>query len=329
MSDENKKDLTEQVEDSKISFSELAAKNQKKSAMDRITTIVLLLICVALAIYFIFGSVGSRQHALPPSAAESSSINVQVSSAELGRFESYTRLNGEIGSYNSAVSILPDTSGTVTSILVKRGSTVKKGDVIAYIDPSRPGQSYQENPVTSPIDGEITSVPVSVGETVSASTAIAVVSGEKSLYIETSLPERYVGNMSVGMPALVHSVAFPDKTFNADVSYISPSIDTSTRTAAVELELTGDSSGLMEGMYVSVDLVTEAHDNVVMIPSSAVSQFGGETVVYVAEDGKASMRQIVTGSDNGTMVIAESGIEAGDLLITAGTVADGSAINVL
>ena len=46
--DKEKKDLTEQVEDSKISFEDLAKISRKSSAFDRVTTIILLVILILL-----------------------------------------------------------------------------------------------------------------------------------------------------------------------------------------------------------------------------------------------------------------------------------------
>ncbi len=329
--DENSKpDLTEQVVDPKISFEELAAKKAKPSRLDSIVTVVLLVICIALALYFIFGHVQGREHAVAPAeGAGASIINVQTTAVQTGRFERYTRLNGEIGSNNSDIGIVPDTSGKITSILVSRGTEVKKGDVIAYLDPSRPGQVYNESPVVSPVDGVITSVPVSVGESVTASTPVATISGEKTLYIESDLPERYIGSIETGMEAVFSSVAYPGRTFHAVISYISPNIDSATRTAHIELRITDDSSILKKGMYVTLDLVTEAEDDVMMVPLSAVYDYEGGKIVYVADEGKARMQSVETGSDNGEMVIILSGLEADDEVITAGAVNDGSSISII
>ncbi len=326
--DKEKKDLTEQVEDSKISFEDLAKISRKSSAFDRVTTIILLVICVALAAYVIFGSVGSREVATVEETADSR-INVRAEQVYPETFRNFTRLNGEIGSNNSDIAIVPDTSGNVASILVKRGDMVKAGDVIAYIDPSRPGQSFKENPVTSPVDGMITSIPVSIGEQVSAASSIATVSGDKTLYIEASLPERYIGTTEVGMSADFTSVAYPGEVFNAELSFISPSVRTTNRTSDIELTITSGSEKLREGMYVTIDLVTEEQENVIAIPSSAITEALDGNIVYVVENGNASARTVTTGSRNDSDTVITSGLNAGDVVITAGTVADGSAVNVL
>ena len=328
MSDDKKKDLTEQVEDSKISFEDLAKLSHKSSAFDKITTIILLAICVALAAYVIFGSVGTREITVEEETVENR-INVRAEAVNPGTFVSYTRLNGEIGSNNSDVAIVPDTAGNIVSILVSRGDAVKAGDVIAYIDPSRPGMSYKENPVTSPVDGIITSIPVSIGEQVSAATAVATVSGDKTLYIEASLPERYIGTAEVGMAADFTSVAYPGETFTAELSYIAPYVQTANRTSDIELEITSGAEKLREGMFVTIDLVTEEIPDVITVPSSAITETLNGDIVYVVENGNAAARAVTTGSSNGSETVITSGLSAGDVVITAGTVADGSAVNVL
>lgn len=327
--DKEKKDLTEQVEDSKISFEDLAKISHKSSAFDRITTIILLLICVALAAYVIFGSVGTREVAAAEEVIDNR-INVRAEAVAPDTFRNYTRLNGEIGSDTRDVAIVPDTAGNVVSILVSRGDEVKAGDVIAYIDPSRPGQSFKENPVTSPVDGIITSIPVSIGEQVSSASSIATVSGDnKTLYIEASLPERYIGTAEVGMAADFTSVAYPGETFTAELSYIAPYVKTTNRTSDIELQITSGSEKLKEGMYVTVDLVTEEIQNAISIPSSAVTETIDGSIVYVVENGTASLRNVTTGSRNESETVITSGLSAGDVVITAGTVADGSSVNVL
>lgn len=326
--DDNNVDKTEQVEDAKISFKELASKTQKPSVFDRVTTIILLAICIAMAAYVIFGSVGTRQVAVEEQAVDTR-INVRAEAVEPGTFRNYTRLNGGIGSDNSDVAIVPDTAGNIVSMLVKRGDMVKAGDVIAYIDPSRPGQNFKENPVESPVDGMITSIPVSLGQQVSSATTIATISGDKTLYIEASLPERYIGTAAVGMAADFTSVAYPGETFTAELSFISPNVKTTNRTADIELAITSGAEKLREGMYVTIDLVTEEQHDVIAIPSSAITETLDGNIVYVVEDGRASVRNVTVGSRNDSETVITSGLQPGDVVITAGTVADGSAVNVL
>ena len=82
-------------------------------------------------------------------------------------------------------------------------------------------------------------------------------------------------------------------------------------------------------MYVTIDLVTEEQTDVITVPVSAITETLDGNIVYVVEDGRASSRTVTVGSRNESEAVIVSGLEAGDVVITAGTVAEGSSVNVL
>ena len=93
-------------------------------------------------------------------------------------------------------------------------------------------------------------------------------------------------------------------------------------------ELRGEEK-LREGMYVTIDIVTEEQTDVITVPVSAITETLDGNIVYVVEDGRASSRTVAVGSRNESEAVIVSGLEAGDVVITAGTVAEGSSVNVL
>lgn len=303
---------------------------EKKNVFDRIVTIILLLVCVALAIGIYMKS--GQEQEIPRMAAtvqEQTSVNVSAVAAEIGTFINTTKTNGEITSEDSDIGIYPDASGKIVEILVKKGDMVKQGDVIAYVDPSKPGSQYQKSPVVSTTEGVVKEVSATVGETVGTTTQIATVIGNKTLIVSTKIAERNLGTIRTGLDGTVTVVAYPDRTYPVEISYIAPSLDQATRTVEVELSFTGDTSGLMEGMYASAEITTEQLEGVLMVPSDAISTYAGENVVYVAKDGVAARQAIETGDSNNHWTVVSSGLEEGDMVITAGNVSDGTAINVV
>ena len=106
-----------------------------------------------------------------------------------------------------------------------------------------------------------------------------------------------------------------------------PSISTSSRTADIKLDIDGDTDGLKTGMYVKLYLETERIEDALMVPSAALGEYIGDDVVYAAVDGKAVRKIVTPGSDNGTEAVILEGLEPGELVITAGNITDGTAIN--
>ncbi len=74
-----------------------------------------------------------------------------------GTLSDYLSLNGDIDTKVKA-DIFPDAAGKITSLRVKLGTYVKKGQVIATLDPSRPGSVYLNSPVRAPISGYILNI---------------------------------------------------------------------------------------------------------------------------------------------------------------------------
>ncbi len=304
---------------------------KKSSGFDKTITIILVLICAALAgatIYQMFSSDNSVERATAV-ASEVTSVNVSATAVAKGEFIQTTRFQGEVTTDDANISVLPETAGTLNSVQVSRGDTVSAGDVIAYVDPSRPGSQYELSPVTAKVSGVVLSIDSTVGSTVSTTTPIITVMPEKTLYVVTEIPERYIATLELGLAGSVSSVAYSDRQYPVAISYMTPIVDSTSRTVDVNLAFTGETDGILEGMYVSIDLVTERITDALIVPSTAISSYGGSSVVYVVKDGTAVRTPVETGSSNTTQTVIISGLNEGDVVVTAGNVTDGTPVSIV
>jgi len=146
-------------------------------------------------------------------------VSVKTMTAEIKTLHGYVNTNGEVESQNS-VSVFPDMGGKVMSTSVMLGSSVKKNEIIAYVDPSEPGTSYRYSPVYAPISGSIISTPLKNGTKVTTSTAIAIIGDINNLQVTANVPERYVAVLKKGLKAEISVEAYPDVIFPATVSCV-------------------------------------------------------------------------------------------------------------
>jgi RND family efflux transporter MFP subunit len=238
------------------------------------------------------------------------------------------KLNGDVTS-QSEVNVMPDTSGKITRIEKNLGDTVQRGEVIAYIDPSRAGQSYSENPVTSPVAGTITSLPVTTGSTVSSATVVAVIGSLDNLKITIYVAEKYSAYLRRGLPAIVSFASAPGEEFAASVSAISPVVNNKNRTIETTLTLNRRDGRIKQGMFASVHLVIREENRTLVIPRTAVKNYNGDSTVYVIDENSIARRVPVTlGLTNDSEAQIISGLKAGDRVITAGAVTDGSPVRI-
>jgi multidrug efflux pump subunit AcrA (membrane-fusion protein) len=318
-------------------------------AVARIIVIILIALFLLIASVNMLGSGGTASGGMPggapagaPSGAAagartgggapaSNAITVSVKKMAPETIRQFVSLNGDVASL-SAVNVYPQTGGRVTRIMRSVGEAVGAGQTIAWIDPSRPGAAYAENPVTAPIGGTITSLPINVGETVQTSTAIASIGSLGRLKITIYVAEKYSAFLRVGLPALVSFTSAPNETFDATVSTVSPVVNPSNRTVETTLALQKSDTRIKAGMFAGVQLVIQQRDNTLVVPRSAVKDYNGKSVVYViGNDGKTTVAkriEVTAGLSNDSEMEITKGLKPGDQVITAGSVTDGSAVRV-
>lgn len=255
-------------------------------------------------------------------------ISVKTRLLEKQTLHDYVIANGEVEAQNS-VSVYPDTAGKIISTKVMLGTSVKKGDVIASIDPTSPGSYYKESPVYAPINGSIISSPLKNGTTVNTSTAIAVIGNIASLQITASIPERYVAVLKPGLKADITVEAYPGVTFTATVQYVSPVVDAASRTKEIILTFDKADSRINAGMFAKVKLYTQDYSNYAVMPSDSLVQNNGEYFAYVVkEDDTVEKRTVTLGSSVDGVVQITSGVEAGETVVIQGqtSLSDGAKI---
>ncbi len=214
---------------------------------------------------------------------------VNVMPAAAGNLIDYLEVNGDIEA-SSTIDVYPDKAGEIIRIDVTLGQRVAAGQVIARIDPSRPGQRYEPNPVTAPIAGTITSLPIRLGGSVSLASLIAKISRTNDLIIVTNVAERFVAKMKTGLDAAVSLDAFPGELFPATVTEVSPVVDPVSRSLGIKLAFTGPTDRIKAGMFAEIRIITGVKKNVIRIPFNAIVRMEGKSYVFVAREAPADQK---------------------------------------
>jgi multidrug efflux pump subunit AcrA (membrane-fusion protein) len=252
------------------------------------------------------------------------STPVRIAPVSLGTVENSVVISGDVLSA-SQVSIFPTMPGRLVELRVKAGDTVRRGQTVAVVDPSRPGDFFFGSPVVATVSGSILSVPVNVGETLETKTVVCVVGDLSQLVVETHVPERYSVFMRRGLPAQVTFEAMPGDVFPAEVDELSPALDPASRTRQIRLRFSPGPGGrldprVLSGMFATVSLVTNSQVDVPVVPRDALINTYGSWIVFVIPQGSetARRREITLGLENEEMVEVRSGLEPGEQVVIAG-----------
>jgi len=311
-------------------------KKGKSSKIITVIIVILILVLAALTVRTVMiqnrpvEAAGAGQGGRPGQGRIATTVRVTPVVRET--IEYNVVINGDVEAVK-AVSIFPTVAGKITETFFQAGDRVSQGTVVAMVDPSRPGQVFSESPVVSTISGTILQAPVNKGDTVSTQTAVYVVGDLSRLTVVTHVPERFSNAARLGLPAQVSLEALPGETFSAVVEEMSPVLDPVSRTLRIRLGFTGRTdSRIKAGMFATVSLVTSARRNVPLVPRSAVINTYGSSIVFIVDDKNiASRREISLGLENENFVEVVSGLEAGEIVVSAGQnfLTDGDPVRIV
>lgn len=172
--------------------------------------------------------------------------------------------------------------------------------------------------VRAPFAGIAGLAEVSVGDYVTAGTELVTLVDPSELEVDFRLAERSFPALREGLALQLRSDALPGESFGARVTAIDPQVDPRNRSVGVRARIEDGRGLLRPGMYARVDLVLETVPDAVRIPEQAVMPRGRRNFVYVIEDGKAQLREVMLGMRADGEVQVVSGVAAGELVITAG-----------
>jgi len=123
--------------------------------------------------------------------------------------------------------------------------------------------------IRSPTDGLLTAIKTIDGELVADRTELFTISSRKN-YVRGEVDEEDVGEVKVGMEAVVQVYAFRTRQFSAKVSAIQPAADPETQRYTIVLDLQDPPENLMAGMTGEMNIITGTHENVLLLPTRAL-----------------------------------------------------------
>ncbi|BCR21584.1 efflux RND transporter periplasmic adaptor subunit [Borrelia sp. HM] len=253
--------------------------------------------------------------------------------AQRGILSNYLTLNGDIDTKVKS-EVFPSVMGKIVSLNIKLGDYVKKGQVIAVLDPSKPGSFYLKSSVITPISGYVLSVNCKIEETVRPQKSIALIGKIDTIQIKTHISEKYVLDVKVGSDAVIELQSYPNEKFKAKVSEVSPILDFKSRTAAVYLEPIGNNKNKMIiGMFAKIKLITNHLKNAVKIPRRAFVEREGKLCVFKLNKAKKTVERVFPIIDFEVDDIAsiKEGVNADDLIVIEGisSLSDGVGVDIV
>jgi HlyD family secretion protein len=179
--------------------------------------------------------------------------------------------------------------------------------------------NLQNTQVTSPVDGFVGKRTVDPGAMVNTNTAILSVVDISRLRLVANVVERDLRMVTAGDVADVEVDAYPGEKFRGRIARVAPVLDPATRTAAMEVEIPNSDARLKPGMYARINLTVEEHENALIVPKTAVVDYGGNRGVWVPNDqDRAAFVPLKLGIENAEFIEVIGGMDEGSKFVNNG-----------
>lgn len=178
--------------------------------------------------------------------------------------------------------------------------------------------------VQSPFAGKLGIRIVNLGDYIKPGDPIVNVESMDPLYVDFTIPERFISQLKVGQTFIVTVDAYADKQFNGKLTALNSVVDINTRNMTVRGEMNNPQHKLYPGMFANVTLHTGVSRKSIVVPRTAISYSTfGDTIYVVNKDKKTNTltaipRNVKLGKQRGSWVEVLSGIEKSDQVIVSG-----------
>ncbi|OOG69521.1 efflux RND transporter periplasmic adaptor subunit [Algoriphagus sp. A40] len=181
--------------------------------------------------------------------------------------------------------------------------------------------------ILSDQSGVVTQRNIAVGDYVSTGSALFNVVNLNKLWVLLDAYESDLPLLSSGNEFSFTVAGIPEEAFQARISFIDPMLNSNTRAASVRAEITNAGGKLKPEMFVTAKIQTAKKPSSagVTIPRTALLWSGKRSVVYVkvpnSETPGFEMREVTLGNRMGENYLIESGLQAGEEIVTNGVFA--------
>ena len=205
--------------------------------------------------------------------------------------------------------------------------------------------TLENSNIRAPFDGTVLRKDAEVGEVVAPSVgggltrgAVVTMADLSTLEVEVDVNESYIAQIRSAQPARIVLDAYPDTSYRGAVRQIVPTADRQRATVLVKVGIIAPDSKILPEMAARVEFLenavraqaTTTAPPRIFVPSEGVHEEGGQSVVWLVRDGKASRQVVNAGPVSAGRREIRSGLSGGEQVVVGqtGTLEDGKAVSI-
>ncbi|NPC45510.1 efflux RND transporter periplasmic adaptor subunit [Corallococcus sp. AB032C] len=181
--------------------------------------------------------------------------------------------------------------------------------------------------IRAPFDGRIGIRQVELGQFVSPGNPIASLQSSTPALVEFQLPQQALAQVKQGQKVRLRVDVFPGESWEGDLTTINPEVELSSRNVRMRATVPNADGRLLPGMFASVEVLSDASEQVVAIPATAVLFAPYGDSVFTLSEGKdaagkaallARQQFVRLGERRGDYVAVTAGLKPGQTVVSSG-----------
>jgi cobalt-zinc-cadmium efflux system membrane fusion protein len=181
--------------------------------------------------------------------------------------------------------------------------------------------------IYSPIAGTVIQRKVGPGQYINtssqntnASDPTFIIGDLSTVWLVAYVRESEAPNVKVGQAVYFTVLAYPNRVFPANISFVATSLDTGTRRLLVRATIDNSLQLLRPEMFASVTILTGEGDSSLAVSRDAIIYDGKTTHVWLArDDHSVERREVKTGLSRGQMIEIIEGLHRGECVVSKGS----------
>ena len=190
---------------------------------------------------------------------------------------------------------------------------------LTQIDPVAEGETISHYEIRAPFNGTVIGKNVVLAERVGPDTELFQVADLSTVWVQADIYQKDLDRLK-RLGSTIRFRAPPSKLeHEAEIFYRGDVLDPDTRTIRLRAMTANPKRDLKPGMFIEVALPGEVLTDVLRLPSSAVQEVDGQTIVFVQrEDGTFERRDVTVGATSNGEVQIVDGLREGEPVVVEG-----------
>lgn len=172
--------------------------------------------------------------------------------------------------------------------------------------------------IKSPINGWVGERLAKKGARIQPTNKLFSIVNDAQVIAVVWVPEKNINQLRRGQEVIITSDHLENKKFNGRIKRISPVVDPASGTFKVTVGVRNRGRVLRPGMFVNVHIIIDTHEDVVLIPKTAVVYEKEYMNVFVVRDNVAHKIRLKPGFEDNEKIESLEGIEEGEKIIVVG-----------